>query len=418
MTLKRLLWLGLGLRLALFGYSKLHDVYMTVKYTDVDYLVFSGAAAHVYNGSSPYREPTYRYTPLLAYLLLPTVHWSDFGKVLFSLCDLGVAVLIYRLITRDLAYGISCRIRENSGLIAVAIWLFNPLTSVVSTRGNAESLLALMVVSTLYCLNDHNWLIAALLHGLAIHFKIYPLIYLPSTLLFIIENGPGGEDLSEILTGLGKLKSLWSNSVGLVRKCLNRAAILYVVVCCLVFMMLLRLFWGLYGRQFCYETYLYHFERVDIQHNFSPYFYLLRLAENDSDVLSAVSFMAFIPQVVSTVVLALLYYDDLALCWFLTTAFFVTFNKVCTSQYFLWYLCLLPLLVGKVTMTKWAALRLTAVWLLAQGVWLGFAYLLEFQQLKVEVFVFLAGIGFMLCNLFILYRIISCYKLSDRKKID
>lgn len=56
--------------LLLFG--DIQDYYAKVKYTDLDYAVYTDAAKYVLQNKSPYDRHTYRYTPLLAYLMIPS----------------------------------------------------------------------------------------------------------------------------------------------------------------------------------------------------------------------------------------------------------------------------------------------------------------------------------------------------------
>ena len=59
-------------------------VFFQVNFTDIDYKVFSEGATYVSQGKSPYLSPTYRYSPFLAWILVPVVSFPDFGEcVLF-----------------------------------------------------------------------------------------------------------------------------------------------------------------------------------------------------------------------------------------------------------------------------------------------------------------------------------------------
>ena len=93
--------IGVATRVVLLLYGELQDSLSSVKYTDIDYQVFSDAAAFVAHGRSPYERSTYRYTPLLAWLLTPNVLCHPmWGKVLFSAADILAAW--YKIISQVL----------------------------------------------------------------------------------------------------------------------------------------------------------------------------------------------------------------------------------------------------------------------------------------------------------------------------
>ena len=145
-----------------------------------------------------------------------------------------------------------------------------------------------------------------------------------------------------------------------------------------------------YGDQFLQEAYLYHITRRDIKHNFSVYFYLLYLIQG-SWLSLPVGLLAFLPQASLLAVTALWLHGDIVFCCFIQTFVFVSFNKVCTSQvcvcvcvcvcvlvyvryvcrrcvlqYFLWYLCLLPLILpfSKLKLREWALIA--SLWFAGQ----------------------------------------------------
>ena len=182
-SLRVLLLASLLLRVALLLYGEWQDKNFKVKFTDIDYHVFSDASRHVSEGNSPFSRATYRYTPLLALMLVPN-HFIlfSFGKVLFVLCDLGVGWLIHEILRLE-------RVKSVSRLLSVAVWLLNPLTATVSTRGNAESFLAVLVLSSIYFLLRGSHTLSAVTFGTAIHVKIFPAIYSLPIVLFLGEGG-------------------------------------------------------------------------------------------------------------------------------------------------------------------------------------------------------------------------------------
>ncbi|XP_047204963.1 GPI mannosyltransferase 1 isoform X2 [Girardinichthys multiradiatus] len=339
------------IRLALVAYGDFQDRTMAVKYTDIDYHVFTDAARFITQAESPYNRSTYRYTPLLAWLLTPNIYLCMvFGKLLFILCDVLSGVLIYRTL----------RLRgldSKTASYVCSLWLLNPLPMGVSSRGNAESILAALVLGTLLCMEAKHLVWAAVLYGLSVHMKIYPITYaLPIALTL---RSP------EVGTAAGKPIQTWKKCVIFIGCFLSRELILFGIVAGGVFSVFTAIFYYMYGWPFLHETYLYHLTRRDIRHNFSPYFYMLYLTE-DSRGSQWLGLAAFLPQLILLLVASWTFHRDLAFSCFLNTAIFVSFNKVCTSQYFLWYLCLLPLVIPHLTLTVKQGLGLLLLWFAGQ----------------------------------------------------
>jgi len=175
-----------ALRLVLLAYGAWQDAYLEVKYTDLDYSVFTDGAELVVAGRCPYERPTYRYTPLLALLLTPNI-WlhGAFGKLLFSGADLAVGALLRAILLRR-------RVPGRLALRCACVWLFNPLVLNVSTRGNFESLIALLVLASLLALLSKRLLLAACLLAASAHLKPFTVIYLPAFLVCIDAEFAGG----------------------------------------------------------------------------------------------------------------------------------------------------------------------------------------------------------------------------------
>jgi phosphatidylinositol glycan class M len=55
--------------------------------------------------------------------------------------------------------------------------MLNPFVATISTRGNAESVLSVLVLGSFWALVQGSEVWSAILFGLAVHLKIYPIVY-------------------------------------------------------------------------------------------------------------------------------------------------------------------------------------------------------------------------------------------------
>ncbi len=70
--------------------------------------------------------------------------------------------------------------------------------------------------------------------------------------------------------------------------------IIFALVSVFTFLALTLVFYQIYGYEFIYEAYLYHFIRKDNRHNFSVHFYMIyQMYDLDSTKLMAV--LTFLP---------------------------------------------------------------------------------------------------------------------------
>lgn len=393
-------------RILTFFWGLYQDSHMVPKFTDIDYLVFTDASRFMANQGSPYERETYRYTPLLAWLLLPSISWFfSFGKVLFAVGDIIAGVLILKIFQMRGE-------RESKALLYSSVWLLNPMVATISTRGSSEGLLGMIVISFVWAVCSKRYVLGGLLAGLSVHFKIYPVIYIPSVLLALDKGAPLNLPLMH-LPGL---------------RFFNRDRMVFGISCLASFAALTGLMYVVYGYPFLLHSYLHHLSRIDHRHNFSVYSTLLyyRSAWESGLVLpSKVTFgplvallqkpesWAFIPQLsLSGVILPLAFSKhDLVKTMFLQTFAFVTFNKVCTSQYFMWYMVLLPFYLPSLLQkgSKFTKALVGLLWVGAQVVWIHQGYLLEFVGMSTFYpGLFLSTLVFFVVNCWGLVLFIEC----------
>lgn len=417
------------IRLVLIVYGEVQDCWSEVQYTDVDYKVVTDGARHVLQGESPYDRHTYRYSPLLAYLMVPNVIGHKFvGKLIFAAFDLLVGLLIRRIVLqefletfRENATAMQSQVKtriltrsvdslmlpekyKDKAVLSALIWLYNPFSMVIGTRGNGDSIICFLVLVTLKLVLKarHGFTIyftTGLIHGLAIHYRVYPIIFSVSYYLFA-----AGPDKQGIFSSIFLPNR---KQIGLV----------FGTLCSLAG--LTAIFHSLYGFEFIYETYLYHFIRKDTRHNFSLYFYMQYL-NADQTVSPILKLITALPQFIIIGAVTLLFSRNrktLPFAIFLITFTLVTFNSVLTSHYFVWFMAVFPVCFANFArFSPRSSLSYGMMWILSQGIWLLSAYFLEFKGWNTFNLIWLHGCVFFAANMLVVHRMIGTFGVVAKFK--
>ncbi|OWZ79846.1 phosphatidylinositol glycan, class M [Cryptococcus neoformans Bt85] len=411
----QIILLSLALHLALILYADHVDShperYGGLRYTDVDWRVVTDAARLIFTPTEneqakgwlvkkvglpigdPYDRATFRYTPLLPLFLSPALIHPLLGKSLLALPSLLVPLLL--LTGPDPAPFWPTHL----------LWTINPFVLSITTRGSPEAAICFLVIALHYCLRlgsenktkGAGETRAAIMLALAVSWKIYPAIYIPAI----------WKELSTRWGWLGV--RVWR----------------FGFIAASSFILINGALWSIWGQPFLDHTYLYHLSRLDHRHNFSPYFYPIYLSFFPSPTASPLPsalvavirhpLTSFLPQL-SLIVTTSLSTCSLSFAMFLQTALFVAFNKVCTSQYFTWFLPLLPPVIPQLHLSRRETATVVVAWILAQAVWLGSAYMLELRAQSVYIVVWAAGLLVFGVSIYLLGNIIDGWEPARTSK--
>ncbi len=282
--------------------------------------------------------------------------------------DLAAGWFILRLLKRK-------GLEEQRALRYASVWLLNPMVANISTRGSSEGFLCVLIMALLWAFETRRVALSGVLLGLCVHLKIYPFIY-GASMLWALERPSATPSQPSVSQRMSQF--------------VNTNRIILVLTSLFTFAALNLLMYNIYGSPFLQHTFFHHITRIDHRHNFSPYNTLLYLSSANAATslltseARSISFesLAFVPQILLSTVLipVAIAKRDLPTAMLAQTLAFVTFNKVCTSQYFLWYLIFLPLYLPNSSLRRRPALGITALalWVLSQALWLQQGYQLEF----------------------------------------
>jgi GPI mannosyltransferase 1 subunit M len=445
LTTQKLFSLAFIARLLLIVFGEFQDglaeeYFHGVRYTDIDYEVFTEAARFMTKGESPYSEQTYRYTPMLAFVLQPNIFlFKSFGKVLFSVFDMYSARIVLEILRKR-----KCDRKFIKRMIS--LYLFNPLTVAISTRGSCDSVANVLVLLAVRGLLFGTILSSAICFGVAVHFRMYPIIYVVPLIKVLdvhyhlnwnhygSNNCEGGSASSSSSTGiensnhnnnnssskmaerrrgrgevdneqkisnteetkkmrqLQRARALASKSIFSANGLFNIARVLFAMISFTTFALATYFCYWKYGREYLDVAILYHFSRKDPRHNFAPNFLSVYLdtALDESNYKALIfsklltkmyAFASKITQYGLTIYIGHTFAYDLPFAMFAQTFAFVAFNSVITAQYFAWWCALLPIsLATSNYASRNSNLRLTSAfvtWIISKLLWLKNAHALE-----------------------------------------
>lgn len=303
----------------------------------------------------------YRYTPFLAWLMVPNVWLPCFGKLLFSLLDIVGACFLLFILER--------RAQKDSQdvdyiKLAVAFFLFNPFTATISTRGSGESIVILAFLLMFWFLETKRDIPAALCFGFVVHWRFWPIVFVVPIFYHF---------------GMFSIRT-----------------IRFGIVSGGCFLAFGSAAYYLYGFEFVDKCYLYHLSRVDTKHNFSVAFYSSRYMQ-DSLLHWAIVGILSKAKLIAIVLLGVQDHS-LERALLRQTIAFVAMNQVITAQYHFWWLQLIPLVWWR-RMKDLKMAQVLAIWAIAQLHWLFWAFLYEIRDLPVVYGVWTACWIFLAANL-------------------
>lgn len=323
--------------LALIAYGCWQDASMTVKYTDVDYWILYDAAKLLLDGRSPFERSTYRYSPLLTLPLIfdHLLRMKFIGKLIFCFVTILIGQMLLKMLIEKQ------RMTTKKALfVCLAGWTLNPLVMGISTRGSSEAIVMLPLLLFTWYITVQRRTLAAISLGFAIHLKLFPIIYLPSVLVFygifpwtLNRTRRISDCATSVLST--PLKSCATSSEKPTNLYLHLKrrhftfTLLTLMTAGLLFMATIYAF----GEKGIQESLLYHLTRRDHRHNFSSFFTLFHnnLNEDSSNLMNKA--LLFLPQVAMMLAVSLRFGRvDLPFACFLQTWLFVAFNRVITSQ--------------------------------------------------------------------------------------